>query len=217
MLLVLVVMPLVAAALLGLLAKTPEWTRTDLRIAEQVHELRNPGLTAVAEVFRVVFLPPAAMGLCAVTIAVLVLVNRLGSALLTGLVVAAAWTTNSLFKAAIDRPRPDPERQLVVQTGYDSFPSGHVAVTLVLVIVWCLLAAGSARFRFGLVVMAGVTLVVVQAFARVYLGAHYPTDVFGALLVVGAVAVGVIAICGPAAARLDQMRTTPRKSLSRRS
>ncbi|MEV5409963.1 phosphatase PAP2 family protein [Thermopolyspora sp. NPDC052614] len=215
--LALVVMPLAAAALLGLLAKTPEWTRADLRIAREVHELRNPGLTALSEVLRVVFLPPGAIGLCVLTVAALVLIGRFGSALLTVPVVAAAWSTNSLFKAVIDRPRPDPELQLDPLTGYDSFPSGHVAVTLALVIVWCLSAAGSDRLRFRLAVLGGATLVVAQSFARVYLGAHYPTDAVGALLVVSAVAMGVIAVVGPAAARLDRTQTTVREWLGRES
>lgn len=196
-----VVVPLAAAAALGLLAKTPAWTRADLRLADLVHELRTPWLTRAAEALRVAFLPPAAIALCAAAVALLLVLRRYGDALLTTLVVAAGWTANTAYKAAIDRPRPAPERQLVPELGHGSFPSGHVAVTLALVIACCLLTAGPGR---RLAVAAGALLVAAQAFARVYLGVHHPTDVVGSLLVVGAVATAVVAACGPLAARLGR-------------
>ena len=193
---------LAAAAILGLLARTPAWTRADLRLADLVHELRHPWLTAVAEAFRVAFLPPAVIAVCAVTVILLLLARRYGGAVLTALLMTACWSTNSVYKALFDRPRPAPERQLVPELGQDGFPSGHVAVTLALAIAWCLLSIGSRRFRRA--VAAGAVLVATQAFARVYLGAHHPTDVVGALLVAGAAATAVIVLCGPLAARLDR-------------
>lgn len=196
---------LLVAALLGELAKTAAWTRIDVLIEEAVHGLRTPWLTVVADALRIAFLPEAAWGLCGVTVVVLLLLRRPGGALLTIAVFATSWGLNSFFKAAIARPRPDPATQLDLQTGLTSFPSGHVAVTLALVVVWCLAVAGTAAFRP--VVAAGAVLVASQMFARVYLGAHHPTDVVGALLVVGAASTAVIAVLAPLT-HLDRHRTT---------
>jgi len=208
--LVWVALALVAAAVLGLLAGTPAWTQADLRLADLVHELRRPWLTAVAVAFRVAFLPPVVITVCAVTVILLLLARRYGGALLTALVVTSGWATNSLFKVLFDRPRPAPERQLVPEPAQGSFPSGHVAVTLALAIVWCLLSIGSHRFRVA--VSVGAVLVAAQAFARVYLGAHHPTDVVGSLLVVGAAATAVIVLCGPLAVRLDRAAAADREA-----
>lgn len=196
--------PLAAAAALGLLARTPAWTAADARLAVAVHELRTPPLTAVAEALRAAFLPPVAVTVCAAAMILLALLGRYGTALLTGLVVTVGWGANSLYKVAIDRPRPAPERQLIAEASPHAYPSGHVAVTLALVIAACLLAAGAGRLR--LVAGLGAVLVAAQGWARVYLGAHHPTDVAGAILVVGGAATAVIVLCGPLAARLDRPR-----------
>ncbi|TQM74973.1 undecaprenyl-diphosphatase [Thermopolyspora flexuosa] len=198
-----VALPLAAAAVLGLLARTPAWTAADARLAAAVHELRAPLLTAVADALRVAFLPPAVIAVCAAAVLLLALLGRYGGALLTALVVAAGWSANTLYKVAIDRPRPAPERQLIPEPSPYGYPSGHVAVTLALVIAACLLAYGTARLR--LVAAAGAVLVAAQAWARVYLGVHHPTDVVGAVLVVGGVATAVVAGCAPLAARLDRL------------
>lgn len=208
-----VVVPLVAAAILGLLAKTPAWTRADTRVADAVHELRHPWLTGFAELLHVAFLPPAVIVVSAGSVLLLAAAGRYGGALLAAVVVTAGWAANHLYKAAIGRPRPAPERQLVAQPGFDSFPSGHVAVTLALVVVWCLLTTGRSRLR--LAVAAGAALVAAQAFARVYLGVHHPTDVLGALLVAGGAATAAVVVCRPVAARLDRTPGAGRGALDR--
>ncbi len=94
------------------------------------------------------------------------------------------------MKSAYGRPRPT--QSLVVEvTG--SFPSGHavagavVATSLVIVLV----PAGAARRNLE---MAAAGFAVVMAGTRVYLGAHWLTDVFGGVALGAACAIGGAAL-----------------------
>jgi undecaprenyl-diphosphatase len=106
------------------------------------------------------------------------------------------WPAVDIAKAAYDRPRPaDPH----VVTNGASYPSGHsaYAVAWVACAVVLVRAGAGIATRFA-IVTAAVVLAVVIALTRVYLRAHYLSDVAGALglgaaifALVGAVAVVV--------------------------
>ncbi|WP_248959000.1 phosphatase PAP2 family protein [Sphaerisporangium perillae] len=176
-------LPLLLFALalaLGLAARTAEWTGVDLRLDEAVRGARSGPLTVAAQVLNAGFVPPAGVAMIALLTAYLFLARRPRTAVITFLLVSVGWTVNSVLKALIDRPRPPVAFQLVPQLGHDSFPSGHVALTMSLAIALAFLARRTRYFR--LVVVLGVLLVVAQAMARLYLGVHYPTDVAGSIL-----------------------------------
>jgi undecaprenyl-diphosphatase len=84
-----------------------------------------------------------------------------------------------LMKSAYARPRPpDP---LFATTGY-SFPSGHAvaAVVTAVGIVIVLLPPGSARTRWE---VRAIVFVLLMALSRVYLNAHWLSDVVEGILV----------------------------------
>jgi undecaprenyl-diphosphatase len=92
-----------------------------------------------------------------------------------------AWV--ELMKWLVGRPRPDFAGRLVEETGF-SFPSGHAAVIATL----CLLAIATGR-RFlehgpGRVVRESllVAFAVAVGLSRIYLGAHYFSDVLAGWL-----------------------------------
>ena len=93
---------------------------------------------------------------------------------------------------------------LLIQHGKDtSFPSDHASVTFAL-------ATGIAlyRLRFGILLLALASLV---AFARVYVGVHYPGDVLGGAALGVGIAL-VLRAARPAFVWLDQtivMRVVP--------
>ena len=101
------------------------------------------------------------------------------------LAMMLVWNLNLDLKYVVRRLRPVVEDPVSLAPGY-SFPSGHTAntaaaATAIVIVFWPLLR--SRRARVG-VVGAAVTVSVLTALDRVFLGVHYPTDV-GAGLVLG--------------------------------
>jgi membrane-associated phospholipid phosphatase len=93
-------------------------------------------------------------------------------------------------KGAIDRPRPS---HSLVHTSGQSFPSGHAAYAMALVAVAVALsrAAPAWAHRFGIVGVA-VVLAVIVGLTRIYLRAHYLSDVLAG----AGLGAAVFAICG---------------------
>jgi undecaprenyl-diphosphatase len=113
-------------------------------------------------------------------------VNRRAWLVAVGAALSAAWYVG--LSHFILRPRPTTAQVLQVteHPGASSFPSGHTVfiVTLVVVIIVCL----GYRFvhaRWGRVAMwiVGVAVIAANGIARMYTGAHWPTDVLAALLI----------------------------------
>ncbi|GHC46769.1 phosphatase PAP2 family protein [Streptomyces cinnamoneus] len=97
------------------------------------------------------------------------------------LVVAVGWNSTQLAKAIVARPRPPREFMLDPEIGSNSFPSGHTAFTVAVALAVFFLFRESRHRRT--VAVLGVLAVLLVAFSRMYVGAHYPTDTFGSVLI----------------------------------
>ena len=105
------------------------------------------------------------------------------------LVVPTGMLLNAALKESFRRLRPGIEDPLVQLASY-SFPSGHAVASTVFYGMACALVFAHVRSRAWrtLAASVAVAMVLVVTFSRVYLGAHYPSDV------VAGVAVGTICV-----------------------
>jgi membrane-associated phospholipid phosphatase len=90
---------------------------------------------------------------------------------------------NEVLKYVFHRARPRLEHPLVQLPSY-SFPSGHALGATVFygfaaILLWSYIVPRVWRVVIGTTVVAVILMV---GFSRVYLGAHYPTDVLAAFL-----------------------------------
>jgi membrane-associated phospholipid phosphatase len=119
------------------------------------------------------------------TIAFVLIFRRRWYALLTLLLTVPGGTLLGEFiKELVRRERPYHQSTLIDLSGY-SFPSGHtLAATLLygLLAVFALLVLKSLRLR--VLAVAGAALIVsLVGLSRIALGAHFLTDVLGAIAI----------------------------------
>lgn len=116
--------------------------------------------------------------------------------------VAAAAALCEVMKLVVARPRPPVADQLgLLETTY-SFPSGHVTGTAALAFATAALTVGHMRRPATIVTWIGAaTVVFIASATRLYLGAHWITDVMAAICVAGACALLVLPAVSAAADR----------------
>jgi membrane-associated phospholipid phosphatase len=102
--------------------------------------------------------------------------GRPRAALFLTLAVGGEMLLGVIVKVAVHRPRPHYWHAETPTLGY-SFPSAHAMNSLGLVAALLLLARTVERRR--LIAALGTVYVLGVAVSRVWLGAHYPTDILG--------------------------------------
>ena len=156
-------------------------TVVDHNVAEWFHERRTPGLTITMQLVSGLASFAWVTGIGIVTALVLWWKHCWYRLLALVLVLPGGMILDSLVKFAFHRQRPSFEDSFLIFNGY-SFPSGHtMAATLLygVLATFAVIALETWRWRVGAVLGAFV-LVLLVGFSRVYLGAHYLSDVLGA-------------------------------------
>jgi membrane-associated phospholipid phosphatase len=156
-------------------------TAADVPISTWFHEHGRPPFTAFMR--AVSYLHSTASVLALATVAAAVLLWRREAAWVVPLVlcVPGGLLLNVFVKNQFQRARPSFDHPLVTLATY-SFPSGHTAAAAVswgFALVWLFAHRSSPRER-RLAGGIAVLMVLLTALSRVYLGAHYVSDVLAA-------------------------------------
>jgi membrane protein DedA with SNARE-associated domain/membrane-associated phospholipid phosphatase len=166
-----------AFALIGDAVTSNELVGTDDTAARLARNLRSDALVSAAKVLTALgSLPVVAAAVLATAVAVGVRRRWIDAAVLVA-GLALSYAAVHVAKAAYDRPRPAGS---LVDTVLSAYPSGHAVYVVSLVAcATVLVRAGTGwAVRLGAETVA-VAVVVVVALTRIYLGAHYLTDVLG--------------------------------------
>jgi membrane-associated phospholipid phosphatase len=158
-------------------------TITDVNLAQWLHARSTPLLTqtmlVVTDLHDPLVLSPAAA-----LIAVYLMWKKRWYAMWTVVLgIEGGMLLNLLAKQVFHRTRPSFDNPLLTLTTY-SFPSGHVVASTVFYgVLAALLISHTCSWRRALcILLIALCMVVLVAFSRMYLGAHYLSDVLAAFL-----------------------------------
>lgn len=170
----------------------------DVAIAREIQESRitDPVLTPLMVFVSQIGYTPWTTIIFLMAVAVPFLMRRWNDALLLALTITADIVTFGI-KLLVARPRPTADLVNIYRQVSDySFPSGHVVHYVVFYGAICYLAWRGLHLLgdrqvglrviswLGIVLSAGLILLIGPS--RVYLGAHWPSDVLGGYLLGGA-------------------------------
>lgn len=126
------------------------------------------------------------------------------------LTVPGGMLLNVLLKHAFHRVRPSFDNPILTLTTY-SFPSGHTMTATVFYGVLAAFAVRKIKSWQGrlLVILGAGLMILLVGFSRIYLGAHYLSDVLGAM----AEGLAWLALCLTAVDTLRRRRTANHPTL----
>ncbi|MCX6468280.1 MAG: phosphatase PAP2 family protein [Corynebacteriales bacterium] len=180
----------VCVAGLGIAAHHNPFGFADTGVLNWMLAHRTGGVTAAATVMTDMF-SPIWVGIWTVIAAAVFLLRDRAAARAIALLatVAVAGLVCEMVKLLVNRLRPPPIDQVATPEVAMSFPSGHVTGTAALVFGVAVLATvGSPRVRRIAAITAALVVAVLAAGTRLYLGAHWLTDVTAAIALAGAAA-----------------------------
>ena len=191
---------ILGAIILGLFIHLKSVANFDQAILNWVLTIRTDALTAFMKSVTHLFSPTVSV-IEAVVLGLLIWAVskswRFG--LFIPLVMAVSAVATSLVKLGIERVRPPIPQRLVVELSH-SFPSGHTTAASALAVSAALLAlhawgvssidvgiadsrlSWNQRGRACLIWMLAISLVALVATTRIYLAAHWTTDIIGGAL-----------------------------------
>lgn len=147
----------------------------DQQIRQLVNHWRSPWFSTFMVGITRLFDPTLGAFIITLTIlSVWYLTNR-WRALQVATTIFSGTLINHMIKAIVNRPRPNVDI-LLHYNGF-SFPSGHSATAMVVFgSLFLFLSRSHYRWRTGLIILLAI-LIFLVGFSRLYVGAHYLSDV----------------------------------------
>jgi undecaprenyl-diphosphatase len=164
-------------------------TAFDQRVGRdlQAHRDRHPEARHAMIVVTEIGSPEAMLGLTLLAAVTLMMRRRRLLAMVWLFAMVATALLNLGLKHTFNRDRPD-FRDPIIDERTHSFPSGHSMGAIIaygLLAYFLLLVLSDRRERIAVVLVA-VAMTLLVGFSRIYLGAHYFSDVVGGYAVGGA-------------------------------
>jgi undecaprenyl-diphosphatase len=157
-------------------------TLTDIRLSNWLHTNGSPGLSKVMWIITSLH---ASVVVCTVAVLIgLYLWQRRQRYWMVALWISVfgGLLLNKFLKLVFHRARPHFRDTVQSLTSY-SFPSGHTMIATVFYgALAAFVIANSKSWALRIISVAGaLTLIMLVAFSRIYVGAHYLSDVLGAM------------------------------------
>jgi undecaprenyl-diphosphatase len=172
---------LVGFGLIAWLVSQPGIPPVDTATTAFLHGLANPTLDALMNAATFVGSSPVLTAVVALAVILLVVRRRRAEAAFLVIALVGTLVLNDMLKALVQRPRP----------GFDwaevwpetSFPSGHSMNSFVVYLGIALIIWRLERRQVGIVALVlAIVLIVSVGISRIYLGAHWLSDVVGGYL-----------------------------------
>jgi membrane-associated phospholipid phosphatase len=168
-----------------------------------IHVLAFDEATAVASEITDLAATRTLFGLAALAAVALLVRGQWHGALAVTLSVIATQAIVAAIKGIVERGRPPGSDAIIEPTGY-AFPSAHAAGSMAVygLLALLVLRRPGGQARVGAAVLA-LALVVAIGTTRVYLGAHYPSDVIAGWLVGAVIAAGALRLAQALRSRVE--------------
>jgi membrane-associated phospholipid phosphatase len=180
--------------------------RLDLRLLFELHHEYGAANTLAAALVNLGDLA-SLLVLLAVVCGFGLWLGRRREVFTAAVVVAGANLTTQLLKVVLEHARNKAFEHGVELPWADSFPSGHTTAAASIAAALLLVVPAGHRFAAA---AAGASLTAAVGLSVVVLGWHYPSDVLGGVLVVGAWSFAALAYLRLRAARDRAARTRQR-------
>jgi undecaprenyl-diphosphatase len=162
----------------------------DERFLSLIFGIRDPFLTVV---FRVVTFCGNSLTMIVICVFIIILPGRTKVGLPAALMTTVGWAAQTFLKNLVERPRPDPADWLIELAEdelFQSFPSGHANASMILwaalaIIIGRVLISKNKRGAAVLLRAVFIVFAVLIGLSRLYIGVHYPSDVFGGWMLAG--------------------------------